>query len=95
MNTVNISGWIYDIAGRELKHGGYIASFKLKTKKVVGLKNKEKHLKEYDYIHCDMKGKKAKNFIESYKEGKKVFIQARLNLQDNNILYLAVDEIDM
>lgn len=88
MNKVNVLGWIYSINFEDLGHGKYVTRFVIKTKKLVGKKS------DYDWISCDIQGKKALAIKNHLKEGDRILIWARMSLSADCKLELAVDEIE-
>lgn len=92
MNKVFVDGWIYDLESKTLEYGVDETRFKLKTKKLVGMKERVKA--EYYYIPCYTKGKKATNIKNNITEGARVYFWGRIVLDDGGRLTLAVDEIE-
>lgn len=91
MNKIYILGWIYNIKNEEIgDNGKYIVTFSIKTKKLVG--NKSKKTEEYDYIKCDIRGKKAMSVVKNCIEGQKASIWGRINI-NNQAFSVAVDDI--
>lgn len=93
MNKICIIGWVYNIQEKTLDNGGASATFVVKTRKLVG------KTRGYDYIPCDVRGKKGKTVVNNLNDGAKVQIWGRLNLkndEDINTLLesIAVDEIE-
>lgn len=92
MNKVFCDGWIYNIIIEENEKGIVEAKFSMKTRKIVGMKERDKA--EYYYIPCEARGKKAINIRDNGSNGTKAYIWARIFLADDDRLKLAVDEIE-
>lgn len=92
MDKVFCMGWVYSLKTEVLKNGTVQTTFKLKTKKTVGMKDRDKA--EYYYIPCHVRGKKAININEHIHEGDRICFWARIWLDDIGRLTLAVDELE-
>ncbi|WP_291630920.1 hypothetical protein [Clostridium sp.] len=92
MDKVFCIGWIYDKKTKEYESGLVETKFLLKTKKIVGMKDKEKT--EYYYIPCEVRGKKAINVRDNITDGTRACFWARIILDDIGRLTLAVDDIE-
>lgn len=88
MNKVNVLGWIYSIQFEDLGHGKYVTKFQIKTKKLVGKRS------DYDWINCDIQGKKALAIKNNLHEGDRILVWARMSLTNDCVLSLAVDDIE-
>lgn len=92
MNKVFLEGWVYGLQSRKLPHDVDEATFKVKTKKIVGKKDTDKP--EYDYVPCHVRGKKASNIIKNIGDDARVYLWGRLHFDENNNMTIAVDEIE-
>lgn len=93
MNKVYLMGSIFDLENELGNAGKIVTRFTLKTKKLVGYGNSKDE--KYDNIPCDIRGKKAAYIYQKCKEGTKVAIWGRLDLDQENHISIAVDEIDI
>lgn len=59
MNKVYVMGYVKELEVKKDKRGVDEATFKIKTKKTVGMKGNDWN--EYYYIPCFIRGKKAKD----------------------------------
>lgn len=92
MNKVYLEGWVYNLQSKKLPHNVDEATFRIKTKKIVGKKENDKP--EYDYIPCYVRGKKATNIIKNISDDARVYIWGRMHFDENDKMTIAVDEIE-
>ena len=93
MNKVYLMGKIYNLENEVGNAGKVVTRFELETKKLVGFGKKDAIT--YDIIPCDIRGKKATYIYEKCREGTKVTLWGRLDLDKENNLSIAVDEIEI
>lgn len=93
MNKVYLMGKIFNLKNEVGNAGKVVTRFELETKKLVGYGKKDTI--SYDIIPCDIRGKKATYLYENCREGTKVALWGRLDLDQENHLSIAVDEIDI
>lgn len=92
MNKVFLEGWVYGLMSRKLPHDVDEATFKIKTKKIVGKKNNDSP--GYDYIPCHVQGKKATNVVKNISDDARVYIWGRMHFDEDGRMTIAVDEIE-
>lgn len=92
MNKVFIEGWVNNLQSKKLPHNVDEATFQIKTRKIVGKKECDK--REYDYIPCHVRGKKATNIIENISDDARVYIWGRMYFDEEEKMTVAVDEIE-
>lgn len=92
MNKIYITGSVHGLKNETGKAGKCVTTFLIKTKKLVGYG--KKGTISYDHILCDIRGNKADFVFQNFKEGDKAAIWGRLDLDNQNHLTVAVDEID-
>lgn len=92
MNKVFIEGWVKDLQTQKNDKFGDEVFFNLKTKKIVGAKNKD--TVQYDFVPCHARGKKATNIINNLGEDAKVYLWARMYFDEEGKVSLAIDEIE-
>jgi single-stranded DNA-binding protein len=92
MNKVYIDGWIYNIQLKQNSREEYYVDFLIKSKRIIGVRKDAEPI--YEYYPFKAFGKKALNINRNLKEGQRVYIWAKMTIDELGFIQLYVDEIE-